>query len=226
MRRHVKGGVLAFVLVAAAVEDGELAFVFILGDLVEGQLVEVLEQPRPVERVALLGAEDVDAGDGETRELVAAGRLDVVEGHAGAAPGDLAFGREDAGRVHFRAVEPVAWVDGETEGQGSEEADGDGHQFAVQEDPFEVFALETVVFGDEFERVGEVRGVWPLCFHVSFDGGRLPVAFEDDGQFEESAGDFGGAEIAELLFQLEEMRDELVLRDLRSVVVDQECCNS
>ena len=223
MRRHVEGRVLALVLVAAAVEDGELAFILILADLVEGQLVEVLEQPGTVERVAVLGAEDVDAGDGEARELVAAGRLDVVEGHAGAPPGDLAFGREDAGGVHLRAVEPVAGVDGEAEGEGGEEADGDGHQFAVQQDPFEVFALEAVVFGDEVERVGEVGGVRALRFHVSFDGRRLAVAFEDDGQLEEPAGDFGGAEIAELFFELEEMRDELALGDFHPVVVDQEC---
>lgn len=47
------------------------------------------------------GAEDVAARDGEAGELVAARGFDVVEGHAGAAPGDLAFGGEDAGGVHL-----------------------------------------------------------------------------------------------------------------------------
>ena len=50
------------------------------------------------------------------------------------------------------------------------------------------------------------------------------MAFEDDGELEEAARDFGGAEVAELLFELEEVRDKLALGNLRSIVVDQECC--
>lgn len=48
-------------------------------------------------------AEHVEAGDCAARHLVAAGGVDRVEGHAGAAPGYGACGGEDAGRVLFWA---------------------------------------------------------------------------------------------------------------------------
>lgn len=59
-----------------------------------------------------------------------------------------------------------------------------------------------------------------MRLHVALDGRCLPVAFEDDGELEETTGDFGRAEVAELFFELEEVREELALGDLCSVVVD------
>ncbi len=63
-------------------EDRQLPLILFLADLVEGQLVEILKQPGSVERVAFLGAEDVDAWDGQTGQLVSARRFNVVERHA------------------------------------------------------------------------------------------------------------------------------------------------
>ena len=53
---------------------------------------------------------NVAAWDCETGELVAAGRFDVVESHAGAAPGDLAFGGEDTGGVHLAFACRVSYL--------------------------------------------------------------------------------------------------------------------
>ncbi len=50
------------------------------------------------------------------------------------------------------------------------------------------------------------------------------MAFEDDGQFEEAAWDFRGAEVAELRFEAEEVGEKFALGDAGSVVVDQESC--
>lgn len=63
-----------------------------------------------------------------------------------------------------------------------------------------------------------------MRLHVALDGRCLAVAFEDDGELEEATGDFGGAEVAELRFELEQVRDKLALGDLCSIVVDQERC--
>ena len=79
---HVKHHFLPLILIPSALEQLQLPLIFLFLDLVEGQLVEIFEEPGPRERVARFGAEDVDARDGETGQLVAAGRFDVVEGHA------------------------------------------------------------------------------------------------------------------------------------------------
>ena len=82
----------------------EIFFIVGFVDFVEGELVEVLEEPGAGERVAVFGAEDVAAGDGQASQLVAAGRGDIVEGHAGAAPGYLALVEEGVSLTFKRYI--------------------------------------------------------------------------------------------------------------------------
>jgi len=73
--------------------------------------------------------------------LIPAGRFDVVERHAGAAPGDLAFGGEDAGGVHLWTVQPLAGIDRQAERKRGEEANRYGDEVAGQEDVDQVLAF-------------------------------------------------------------------------------------
>lgn len=75
---HVEDDFLPLVFVSATVEQREFLFVFFFRNPVVGDLVEVFEEPGSVWVVTFLTAEDVDAGDGHSGHLVAAGGVDVV----------------------------------------------------------------------------------------------------------------------------------------------------
>jgi len=59
-----------------------------------------------------------------------------------------------------------------------------------------------------------------LGFHVPFDGVGLFGAVEQDGEFEDTAWYFCVAEVAELGFEIDEVRDQMFLGYFETVVVD------
>ena len=59
-----------------------------------------------------------------------------------------------------------------------------------------------------------------MGLHVTFYGVFLLLAVEGDRELEETAGHFGSTEVAELGFKGDKMGDEVMLGNLKTVVVD------
>ena len=85
---------------------------------------------------------------------------------------------------------------------------------------FELVRREGVVAGDEGEVVGKVGRVRTLVRHVARCGFVLFTRFEGNGEVEAAAGDFGGGEVAEAVFEAAEVRDEFVAGEGEAVVED------
>ena len=81
-------------------------------------------------------------------------------------------------------------------------------------------ALQAIVARHKVHVVGQVGGVRALRLHVAFYGVVLLGRRKGDGELEEARGDFGGAEIAEAGFEVDEVGEEGGLWEECAVVVD------
>ena len=60
-----------------------------------------------------------------------------------------------------------------------------------------------------------------MGFHVALEGSCLTRAVEDDGELENTARYFRAAEVAELGFQVDEVGDKFLLRQLKSIIINE-----
>lgn len=77
---------------------------------------------------------------------------------------------------------------------------------------------EGVVAGHEGKVVGQVGRMWALVRHVARGRFVLFAGFESDGEVKAAAGDFGGGEVPEAVFQGAEVCDEFVAGECKAVV--------
>src|ERR1700761_2323534 len=78
---------------------------------------------------------------------------------------------------------------------------------------------EGIILRHELHWAGEIRGVWPLSFHVPLQALLLSLALKRDRQFVLATWELGLAEVAQFIFKLQEIIEHLLPRNFGGVVV-------